>query len=159
MDRRGKKKVMVMTGDRQSTHRRPGTGKPVHQDANSKRASHVRRQYKKLKKRLGGEVKTYDLEALEALQSENAIPSTSGEDRSGLPTPEDERDLASGKGRAGTSVPPRETTKADARPPRRNRTKEKKGFFKKTRSGQPVMKTRIDKLLNTIQSLDATQSS
>ncbi len=131
----------MMTGDRQSTHRRPGSGRLV-QDASSKKLKHVKRAYSKLKQRLG-EVKTYDLDALEGLNSVDPIASAS----------RDQVDRVVRGGRRGGTAGVSQAGDVQERPaaPKRNRTKEKKAFFKKTRSGQPVMSSRINKLLQNIK--------
>ena len=130
----------AMTGDRQSTFRRPGSGRHV-QDASIKKQKHVKRAYSKLKQRLG-EVKTYDLDALEKLNTFDPMASTPGDQVQG----------ATGRLRdrkVGTSPPGDVEQRRGA--PKRNRTKEKKAFFKKTRSGQPVMNSRINKLLKDLR--------
>jgi len=141
MERREHRKTM-MTGDRQSTHRRPGSGRPC-QNASHKKQKHVKRAYSKLKQRLG-EVKTYELDALEDLNAVVPIASTSGDhvDRAARGRP---RNDILGASPSGDVKQRRDASK-------RNRTKEKKAFFKKTRSGQPVMSSRINKLLENIKS-------
>ncbi len=132
----------MITGDRQSTHKRPGSGRHV-EDASIKKQKHVKRAYSKLKQRLG-EVKTYDLDALEDLDAVDPMPSISG-DQVDVTTTGPLRD-----GKSGAS--PSGDVKQRRGAPKRNRTKEKKAFFKKTRSGQPVMSSRINKLLEDIRS-------
>ena len=126
---RGRRQTTAHHGTRVSTH--------VKRAPQSNRDLHVRRQYKKLKGKLGGEASTYvNLDDLDGVEKDPEA-STSGR-------------RARGQTTGGANEPAGDPAKNQVK--RRNRTKEKKAFFKKTRRGQPVMKTRIDRLLESIQS-------
>ena len=130
---RGRRQTTAHHGTRVSTH--------VKRAPQSNRDLHVRRQYKKLKGKLGGEASTYvNLDDLDGVEKD-PVASTSGRRARGQTT---------GGGADEPTEPAGDPAKNQVK--RRNRTKEKKAFFKKTRRGQPVMKTRIDRLLESIQS-------
>ena len=136
---RGRRQTTAHHGTRVSTH--------VKRAPQSNRDLHVRRQYKKIKDKLGGEASTYvnldDLDGVDGLDGveKDPVASTSGRRARGQTT---------GGGADEPTEPAGDPAKNQVK--RRNRTKEKKAFFKKTRRGQPVMKTRIDRLLESIQS-------
>ena len=135
---RGRRQTTAHHGTRVSTH--------VKRAPQSNRDLHVRRQYKKLKGKLGGEASTYvnldDLDDLDGVDGVDGVEKDPEASTSGR--------RARGQTTGGANEPAGDPAKNQVK--RRNRTKEKKAFFKKTRRGQPVMKTRIDRLLESIQS-------
>ena len=136
---RGGKGRGVLSGTRQSTFRRGrarsvGTGK----------AFRAKMKFKKLKLREGEAMMGYmeDMER-DAGNGENAGNIGMGERR--------RAEAGNGRGNPEPEVGSNKEREEEKEQNKRNRTKEKKAFFKKTRTGQPVMKTRIDKLLETIK--------
>lgn len=94
-------------------------------DAERKKSYAIRKRYKKLKEKVG-EIKTYDLHAL-------------GESETGESKRMVKKEVITGV---------QNETKEEKK---ESRTKQRKKMFKKTHSGQPVMKYRIEKILESIR--------